>query len=273
MLYQFQQLGEKLTEWGFPPIHFESDYEVIPPTDFSIAYMAGEIKFRPDGIYLTHNGKECKVYMYLTKSYISRFGNHPKFHLTKCRTIQEFIDNNEFEENYSLANSNIVDLVDDTTGIEYNDITLRFCENCRKKIRTWISTTDDFFNSLDRPEIRTMPTIETDIFGYTKDWQFISKEYRRSIDYTCESCGIKSVNNFDNRYWHVHHKDGNKMNNQKTNLECLCILCHSYQDIRHKENFDKERMKKKLDVFATQYRNELKKINNQYLNIYQHERK
>jgi hypothetical protein len=274
-MYQFQRLDKKLTEWGFPIIESNTDFRVIKNVDFNRAYKDGKIEFRNDGIYLTHEGREWKGYMHLAESYFSRYSRHPKFHLTKCKTIQEFIDKNIFAEHYIFANSNTVNLIDDKTGVKYEDVTLRFCENCRKMIHSWISTTEDFFNSLDKSKIETEKIVETDIdiFGYDKNWSYISKAYRKNIDYTCESCSIKLQSNFDKRYWHVHHKDRDKLNNLKSNLQCLCILCHSYKDLAHEENFNKTRMKRELDSFVEKYKTELKSINNPYLNIYQNERK
>ena len=48
-------------------------------------------------------------------------------------------------------------------------------------------------------------------------------------DYTCNSCKQKE--------WlgkpiplEIHHKDGNKSNNERSNLEALCLNCHFYTD-------------------------------------------
>jgi len=112
-------------------------------------------------------------------------------------------------------------------------------------------------------------SIEIDIFGYDKNWQKISRAYRKSKDYTCESCGIKPANNFDRRFWQTHHKDGDKTNNRQPNLECLCVLCHSYKDSTHIENFEKQRVKRMLDTFVKQYKEELIKIGNSYLKQYE----
>ena len=33
--------------------------------------------------------------------------------------------------------------------------------------------------------------LNIDIFGYTRNWDEISRKYRESHDYTCERCGLK----------------------------------------------------------------------------------
>jgi hypothetical protein len=141
---------------------------------------------------------------------------------------------------------------------------LSYCNYCKHELFDGIKTTQDFFDKLDKTQINSK-NIEVDIFGYVKDKEKISKQYREKKDYTCESCGIKPANILEKRYWHTHHKDGNKTNNSESNLQCLCVLCHSYKDIRHEENFDTKRMKTELDYFVKQYKNELIKINNPYL--------
>lgn len=58
-------------------------------------------------------------------------------------------------------------------------------------------------------EVRTEKlTNEVDIFGYTKNWEQISKAYRETHNYTCERCGIHIDNPFEQHYIHVHHRNG-----------------------------------------------------------------
>lgn len=262
-LYKFGELDKRLTEWGFPVIDSNSGFRIIK-VDFAKAYKAGSISFEKDGIYLEYQGAKYRGYMHLAESYYSRYGNHPKFHLTKCQTIQRFISLGIFKERYIWSNSNKVDLIDDTTGEKYKDITLKLCNYCKQQVLGLPSDTQLFFDSLDQREIRQ----EIDIFGYVKGWERISRAYRKEKDYTCELCGIKPVKDFDKRYWHTHHRNGDKTNNKASNLECLCVLCHSHRDHTHEENFDKSSMKRELDSFVNQYREELKNINNPYLRQY-----
>ncbi len=253
-LYQFDSLKEKLDEWEFPVIENNTGFRVIKGIDFEQAFKAGSISFEDDGIYLNYEGKKYRGYMFIKEPYISEYNNYPKFHLTKCEIIQRFIEEGKFKQRYEWANSNKNDLIDKTTRKIYPDKVLEYCGYCRKMIFEGIKTTEDFFETLDTEKNST--EIEIDIFGYVKGKEKISKEYRAKKEYTCESCGIKSERAIHNRYWHVHHKDGNKTNNSRSNLECLCVLCHSRKDIRHKENFNENRMKKELDTFIGIYREE-----------------
>ena len=87
------------------------------------------------------------------------------------------------------------------------------------------------------------PSKNTDIRGYPLNWQSISKAFRKEFNYTCENCGFDEKdlkNNFDKRFIHVDHIIGyEKTNTDKSNLMCLCELCHAYKDKIHQENFKK----------------------------------
>lgn len=268
MLYQFDELDKKLDVWGFPTLKKNHGFQVIKNVDFGKAYEAGSISFENDGIYLEYNGIRYKGYMHLAKSYKTRYGNHPRFHLTQCKTIQEFITNDTFNKLYIWSNSNKADLIDDMTGEEYKDLTLNLCNNCRHHLfdSNLPNNTQSFYDLLDKSEIK-QKNIKVDIFGYEKNWQKISKDFRESKKYVCEKCGIKPLNNLDKRFWHTHHKNGDKTNNSPSNLECLCMLCHSFEDDNHENNFSKEKMRKGLVNFLNKYQDGLTENKNPYLKI------
>ena len=60
---------------------------------------------------------------------------------------------------------------------------------------------------------------------YTEDWENISREYRASVGWGCEKCGV--ILNKHKNLLHTHHKNGVKGDNSASNLTELCILCHS----------------------------------------------
>jgi len=271
MLYQFSSLSQKLDDWGFPKINAGSGFQIIKGIDFEKAYKAGSISFEDDGIYLEYEGKKYRGYMFIKEPWIDRYGSYPKFHLTKCKVIQEFISAGKFKIRYEWSNSNVNDLIDKTTRKIYKNEVLEYCNYCKKELFDGIENTEDFFNSLDKSELEE-DKIEVDIFGYERDWQKISREYRKKQNYKCEHCSIQINNPTDRRYLHTHHINGDKTNNRENNLECLCILCHSYKDIRHEDNFDKKRMHKELEMFVSKYRDKLIKANNPYLNRFENEK-
>jgi len=110
---------------------------------------------------------------------------------------------------------------------------------------------------------------KTDIFNRPYNWRAISKAYREEKNYTCEDCGFGGKHlksNFDQRFIHVHHINPYELTNtHRSNLKCVCILCHFYQDKYHQSNFEKPRMKKELFNFVKKYKDILIDIKNPYI--------
>lgn len=267
MLYGFTNLSERLTKLGYPE-SAESGFRVIK-RDLSLEEKAGNLDFRDDGIFLKIDGQEYKGYMYIKNPFIVNYGNKfPKFHITNCEVIQEQRAKGKFENRYYWHNSNLVDLTDTQTGDEFNQVSIDLCSKCKAQSSiSNYSDTQGFFNLLDKQEQEDInQEFEVDIFGYTLDWQQISREFRKEKEYTCETCGLKIEVPGDKRFIHTHHKSGNKLNNRRNNLECLCVLCHSFKDNTHEHNFERRRMQADIKSFVNKYRKELGEISNPYLN-------
>jgi hypothetical protein len=252
MLYTFKKLEKKLDQLGFPRIDANKGFQIIKGIDFEKAFKSGSISFKTDGIYLEYEGREYRGYMFIKEPYISQYGKYPKFHLTRCKTIRDFINSGQFRIRYEFSNARVNDLIDKQTREVYKDQVLDYCGNCSRELFESIQNTNDFHDTLDKSDIPDEIT-QVDIFGYVKNKERISKAHRESVNYTCDSCGVSPKSRFDKRYWHTHHIDGDKTNNNPSNLRCLCIKCHSEIDATHKRNFSKKNMQLEIDTFTSKY--------------------
>lgn len=62
---------------------------------------------------------------------------------------------------------------------------------------------------------------------YTRDWATVSRKYKESRGWRCEDCGVYCGSRGDRRLLHVHHRDLDPQNNARSNLDALCVVCHS----------------------------------------------
>lgn len=266
MLYKFIKLEERLDQLGYPNAT-ESGFRSIRvdfnADSFKKAVRDGKIRFSEDGIYLIHEGKEWKGYMYMPTYRIQQYSSMPRFHLTRCDTIEKIFSSG-FGSLYKWSNNKLNDITDRDTNKIHKDQKLQLCSNCQQSIFGIINT-EDFFDTLNAEIPQEIVNVEVDIFGYVLNWEQISRVYKKEKEYTCEECGIKIENSYDKRFIHTHHKDGNKLNNRKDNLECVCVLCHAFKDQTHEHNFDKKRMQRQVKTFVEKYRQQLIALGNEYL--------
>lgn len=267
MLYNFSNLKKKLIQLGYPETT-ESGFRSIRvdfnTETFKSAVREGKIRFSDDGIYLTHEGKEWKGYMYMPTYRVKHYKNSiPKFHLTRCSKIEELFTSG-YGFYYKWSNNKLNDITDRDTHQVYENQKLHLCSHCQESI-IGIINTEDFFKTLETEEVQEIVDVKVDIFGYTLDWEKRSRAYRKEKEYTCEKCGIKIENSYDKRFIHTHHKNGNKLINRKDNLECLCVLCHANTDEKHEQNFNKKRMQSEVKTFVDKYRQQLTEIGNEYI--------
>ena len=169
-----------------------------------------------------------------------------RFHVTDCETLQRMRSMGRFEK-YVVTNR--LDGLFYITGRQgYNgpvmdgDAMLRVCQHCLKhlnykNVRTTGQSAQaakdfsisDFFDHYSsffpfKPKRQSGPS---PMDNYSPDWSEISKRERSLVNYTCQECHV-DLNNL-RRLLHVHHIDGNKGNNRRSNLKVLCAACHKQQ--------------------------------------------
>ena len=239
-IFDFAPLKEFLKRRGYT-IGTRKAYEPFTPEDVKAADITnGSMSFTSEGIFVKgDDGVERQVFLYKKDYRLQRYGK-PRFHICKCDTIDEFINSGGFRQHYVRANSEPVPVYNMDTGDYLQIDELPLCSNCRRIISSYgnISSTEfvELLKSANDNNDENYEGVELDLFGYTKDWDMISKLYREKHSYTCENCGLKIDDDYDRQYIHVHHINGDKLNNKESNLKCLCLYCHAHVDNTHLKN-------------------------------------
>lgn len=231
-------------------------YEPFTPEDVQAADITnGAMSFRQDGIFVVGNdGIERQVFLYKKDYRLKEFGK-PRFHICNCSVIQDFIAAGRFRQHYVRANSEPVPVIDLNDGRRLKQISgLPLCTYCSRMVgQVNAANSTNFVKILQSANNQTGQK-DVDIFGYTRDWEDISRTYREKHNYICEHCSLEITDGYDRQYIHVHHKDKNKLNNNESNLQCLCIYCHANVDDRHRQRLTTGANRFAYEYFIKKYK-------------------
>ena len=193
--------------------------------------------------------KDSRVILYIRD--IPDYGKQeiqPRFHLANCSTLQKMRAYKRFDRyvvstrtdgyfNINVIGSGVV-----RTGL-YN---LLVCQNCLDFLglngfrMNWskINRTNfvksfkigSFFEKYPRSFYQQIPTYNSDnapLNIYSDDFNEISQKVKAGSRWHCQECGI-DLSGLERKKWlHVHHKNGLKYDNSRSNLEAICISCHA----------------------------------------------
>jgi|GEM_PF-636511 len=255
----FPTLTTLVKNMGAMPISWSSKSERLETQDIKEILLQGklisleEVEITDDGLF-AFQGEHVLLYikdsMKDKETLLYDVANGPKFHLADCRTLDTMRANNRYDR-YVVTNNTSGDF-----NVEYSSFgsddrgevvaKLKVCKNCLnllsyknyKRVGKYEKTEicDDFsieeFFETYKSHFKQKPTYTDETAptgGYAANWAEISKSYRQSVNWVCEKCNVDLSGQGHKSLLHVHHKNGVKGENNRSNLEALCQLCHSDQ--------------------------------------------
>lgn len=182
-----------------------------------------------------------------------------KFHVAHCTTLDSMKRSGRFERYIATIDvSGQFELTGTDINMREKSGTGRLyvCQNClnmlnykqakvnrsAKKIREHFDL-GEFFETYSScfKHLPTRTKVDPGSSTYTANWKEISDNLRRSVHWCCEECGIELSSN--KHLLHVHHVDGVKGNNSRSNLRALCKACHRQQPLHDHMYVPREEMK------------------------------
>ena len=239
-----ERMGAKLTG-GFvnaKPIMLMSPEEIRKLGTEGIEGELGDIHVEPDGT-LSLKGQRVVVYIRDIAMYKEDY-KMPKFHVSYCKTLEEKSNKNQFNLRYVFYQNDSgtfpINLIKDKR-IESKSIPLNVCMFCMGRI-DWNGfqsnrndkiarqqivkdfTLKKFYERYPKDLLTVLPQYSaalSPINDYTQDWNLVRDRIKRERNFKCERCSETRRDRLD-----VHHKNGQKNDNTKSNLEVLCVTCH-----------------------------------------------
>jgi hypothetical protein len=174
-----------------------------------------------------------------------------KYHIYKCSTISQMFDSGR-KHRYKINNRidgtfhyKLFDKSNRKLKEERKNQKLHICKNCLGQfLNNYPSNSDvenfnleefhknnNSFFGFDTSKLEKGEDAIENV--YSQIWHEISTKIKKKRNYTCKNCGWKPKNEYQNKFIHTHHLNGDKTNNKQDNLQVLCIECHSNIDRYH----------------------------------------
>lgn len=258
--FEFQPLNLIKTKMGIPQDVYGNLAVSIDParlTKLELEKLTSQdgLDISIDDLAILSDGtlayKDSRVILYIRDiSIMGKKEIQPRFHLANCKTLRQMRENNRFER-YVIStrtdghfNLNLIQGQNINSKLSKLDI----CQNCldfltfngfimswpqlkRHKIVKQFKI-DNFFEQYPKSLHSRLPentSLTAPLNIYTDDFTKISQKLRKDSGWTCQSCGSNFSVPSKKEWLHVHHINGLKHDNDRSNLAVLCIGCHAAQ--------------------------------------------
>ena len=203
----------------------------------AIPVNKSDIVQKRDGL-LEYKGRKVVVYIRDQRATVDFYNKRSeyKYHLCNCKTLQQMRDIGREHRYLATQRSDGLFEVHDLTvkPIRKGEVRLELCKNCieilkKMGIYSYPFNLKEYFDKYDSYTPKTIRRIETvtKIQTYTPDQHDISREYKKACNFKCQLCKV------DCREYpkllHLHHINGDPSDNDRHNLQVLCVDCHSKQ--------------------------------------------
>lgn len=243
-----QYLGELIS--NTPRAMINLQIRSLPIVLNGIDWNFHNIERTINGFFYKQNGETNRGFLYLMSTNVQDY-YLPKLHYFECKKVKEGLP-------YVFSNKELVTITCNQTGTVYPDSRLDICGHCMEIFQDLTTrqltgqTFADFILDMEESDITRNKSKGLD--NYVTNWKDISKAIRKLKNFTCEKCGIQIQNEDNYRFMHAHHINGNKSDNRRANLQCLCIECHSQVDDHHRKQFSTLDQQRLIQVFREFYR-------------------
>lgn len=170
----------------------------------------------------------------------------PKFHISWCKTLKEMTEkrrHNRYVISQRIDGKFLLNkFVGGSILVRNEELELKVCKYCLQELNyknynNLIKNKQneiyenfnikEFFAQYDsKIHIEPLHTSDSQPLNeYEKNWKEISYNYRKSKKFICQDCGKDCSG--DTEELHVHHINGLKYENNPSNLEVVCVKCHS----------------------------------------------
>lgn len=225
--------------------------------DSAIPVNKSEIAQRP-GELLEYKGRKVVAYIRDQKAAVNFYQNRSeyRYHLCNCSTMQSMRDiGREHRYLATQRNDGMFEVHDLTVDpVQKGIVRMDLCKNCveilwRKGKYLSPFNLKQYFENNDSYTSRTIRKVEEvrSTQTYSPKQEDYSREYRKACHHKCQICSV-DCSEFTGLL-HMHHVDGNPANNQRHNLQILCVDCHSKQPM-HGHMLRNPGFKRQIDMIT-----------------------